>query len=227
MKLLTRLLFSAAVLLVATGVQAVPSTFFFTSGSVTITASTELSNQLVMSTTVPMDGVFVTFDQAGDGELTDFLFSMPQTPVLTLTGYGPYDELVIESSTIQPGIGYNNLFNTDQGGGIYTFLAGPTDIDGIYSVSDSGGILPPQNNVPINLTDDSLINGTVDLNSLSLELLGITLLSIEGAPFGESENLIVKGDFTLIGAVPEPGTAALLSLGMVSLGIRSRQARLG
>ena len=68
---------------------------------------------------------------------------------------------------------------------------------------------------------------TVDLNSPSLKLLGITLFSIDGAAFGESENLIVKGDFTLIGAVPEPGTAALLSLGMVSLGIRSRKARLG
>ena len=193
-----------------------------------VTATTSQTNEVVMSaTTVPMDGSFVTFDDATI-DLLDFLFRVPQTGVISTNGsvWGGYEELVIESATIQPGVGYSTLFGSSLGGGVFTFLAGPTDIDGVYSATDLDAILPDINNLPINVTDTSLINGTIDTNLVELEMLGITLAAIPGAGFGETQDLIVKADILFVGEiVPEPGTAALLSLGVVGLAIRSRNAR--
>lgn len=215
------------VCLFALSAQAVPTTLNLTSGSVTVTATTSVTGQTVMSaTTVPMDGSFVTFDDATI-DLVDFLFTVPQTNTISLNGavWGGYEELVIESATIQPGVGYGTLFNNDLGGGVYTFLAGPTDIDGVYSTTDLDGVLPPINNLPINVTDTSLINGTIDTNQLTLELTGITLATLPGAGFGESEDLVVKADILFTGQIPEPGSAALLSFGVTWVAIRARRTR--
>jgi hypothetical protein len=63
--------------------------------------------------------------------------------------------------------------------------------------------------VPLSFSNPSL-NATVDTNLITFELLGVTLGFIPGYLVGETEDLIVKGDITFVGAVPEPGTGSLL-----------------
>jgi len=122
---------------------AAATTFFFTPGTALVTATSGQSTVL-SETLIPLSGAFVTFDATGDGQLVDFDITIPQTSVLGLdTPYGGYDEVVIESADLMPGVGFSNLFNTDVGGGVYTFLAGPIDIDGVYSASDSTARPPP------------------------------------------------------------------------------------
>lgn len=198
------------------------TSFYFTSGTATITATSGAST--VLSTTVvSIDGLFVDFDESGSGQLVDFFISVPQTPVLTLTTpYGGYDEVVIESADISPAIGFSNLNNQSVGGGVFTFLAGPTDINGVYSAMDSTLVTPALMNAPVPFTDTSLINGTVDITLGTLELTGITLTRLSGAFFGEANDLIVKADIVFTGVVPEPGTALLLGLGLSLMAIRRR-----
>jgi hypothetical protein len=65
----------------------------------------------------------------------------------------------------------------------------------------------------------------VDTNLITFELLGVTLGFIPGYLVGETEDLIVKGDITFVGAVPEPGTGSLLGFGILGLAMRHARGR--
>jgi len=211
----------AVALISLPGVSAA-TTFFFSTGSATVTA-TAGGNTVLSATVVSLDGVFIEFDASGNGQLVDFLITLPQSPTLTLTSpYGGYDEVVIESADLSPGIGFGNLSNQNLGGGVYSFLAGPIDINGVYSASDSTLTNPPQLNVPVPFTDTSFINGTVDVTLGTLELLGLTLTRLPAAFFGETNDLVVKADIMFTGLVPEPGTGLLVGAGLTLMAIRRR-----
>ena len=193
-------------------------TYGFTSGTVTITATAGV-NTVMLPTVVPMTGVFVEFDDTGAGALVGFLVTLGPTATLSLTTpYGGFDEVVIESADVSPGVGFTNLFNQDLGGGLYSVLAAPLDTNGVYSASDSTLVNPPVMNVAVPFSDTSAINGTVDINLGTLELTGITLTQLPAALFGETDNLVVKADLTFTGVVPEPSTALLVGLGLLGLG---------
>jgi hypothetical protein len=198
------------------------TTFYFTTGSATVTA-TAGSSTVLSPTVVTINGVFVDFDESGNGQLVDFDITLPQSATLNLTTpYGGYDEVVIESADLSPGVGFNNLNNQNLGGGIYTFLAGPTDINGVYSASDSTLTNPSMMNVPVPFTDTSYISGTVDVTLGTLELTGITLTKLPAGLFGETDDLVVKADITFTGLVPEPGTGLLVGVGVTLMAIRRR-----
>jgi hypothetical protein len=220
----TRGIFAAAALIATLGLASSPANatvYTFTSGTATITA-TAGATTVMSGTVVSLTGVFVDFDDTGNGTLVDFLITLGPTPLLPLTTpYGGYDQVVIESADISPGIGFTNLFNLDQGGGLYSVLASPLDINGVYSASDSAAITPPVNNVPVPFTDTSAINGTVNIAMGTLELTGITLTSLPAGLFpGESDDLVVKADIAFTGMVPEPATGMMLSLGLLWMGSR-------
>jgi hypothetical protein len=203
------------------GVSAATS-FYFTSGSATVTA-TAGGSSVLSATVVAIDGVFIEFDEAGNGQLVDFDITLPQSGTLNLsTPYGGYDQVVIESADLSPGIGFSNLNNQNLGGGIYTFLAGPTDINGVYSASDSTLTNPPMMNVPVPFVDTSLLSGTVNVTLGTLELTGITLTMLPGGAFGEANDLVVKADISFTGLVPEPGTGLLMGVGLTLMTIRRR-----
>ncbi len=198
------------------------TTFFFTGGTATVTA-TAGADTVLGATVIPLDGAFINFDPLGAGDLVDFSITIPQTSTLNLTtDYGGYDEVVIESASLAPGVGYTNINNQSLGGGVYTFLAGPIDIEGVYSASDSTNTNPPVMDVPVPFTDTSLLVGTVDTTLGTLELTGLTLTQLPAAAFGETDNLVVKADILFTGVVPEPSTGLLVGVGMALMTIRRR-----
>jgi len=200
---------------------AAPIQYFFDSGSAKVTATRTSDASSVVDTTISLDGVFVTFD-AALGELIDFSITAPLSGAIPmLQSYGGFDTFVVESASIVPGGTYSSIFTSMIGPATYSFLVGPVDVAGVYGAFNSGGPPPfPVSGVPVPFAGLSFLNGTINTDTLVLELLGITLAEIPGASFGEADDLIVKADITWTGLVPEPSTALLMGLGLVSLSVR-------
>jgi len=213
------LLCAAAALIFAATANATPTSFTFVSGTARITASAGVTP--VVDEVVALDGTFVDFEISPVG-VTDFEISIGTTaPITMINAYGGFDTLVIESALLTPGTGYSSS-GTLVGGTEYSVTMGPIDVDAVYSASDSTLTNPPASNIPISLTNSSL-NVTIDTDTVILEMTGITLGVIPALP-GETSPLIVKGDITFVGIVPEPTTGLLVGAGLFGLALGRRRA---
>jgi hypothetical protein len=124
--------------------------------------------------------------------------------------------------TLTPDVGYSSA-GMFLGAGQYSVQMGPVYVDSVYSAEDSNNVNPPVYDVPLPFTNPSL-NASVDTDLVIFEMIGVTLGVIPGALVGESADLIVKGDITFVGIVPEPGTGLLMALGLSGIAVLRRRS---
>lgn len=215
-----RLAAIAAVLCLATSAQAVPVTYYFTSGSATITAEV-LSTVVAGPVNVALTGVSVTVDE-GALTLNSISFSTGASGSVTISpAYAGYTSINIDFATV-----------TATGGTLTPVDPGPPAEYG-YSISsvavsgqfDASGVAPPLVDQPFGFVNPTA-SGTIFIDPFAgqLSMDGITLGVIDAdGPGGPIPPMTIKGDFVFEGVVPEPGTALLLLTGIFGLGVAGRR----
>lgn len=238
MPILRRLILAAAVLFIASPASAVPVTYGWTAGTITVQATQTSDNALVFDETLNLSSdSFLEWDAAGvpgfgTGTLDDFLLRVVpgQGPFSTLLAYGPYDQITIVSADITPdfGAGYSTIFSF--GGSIQV---GDIAIDALYDASASGGFPPPSGPTPANILPDPTMSATLNFGAgdITLSAFGIAMGTVDGTPFGEAGNdLELTANITFFGdsntvPTPEPSTALLMGLGLTGLAVSSKRQR--
>ena len=148
---------------------------------------------------------------------------------LTLsTPYGGYDQITINSASLNSDIGFGALAPALQIGSAYQSLAGSLNVQGSWSATDSFGVNPAETGVPINFAVQS-VTSVVDASFFTVTINQVTLNTLAGASFGEPENLTVYASYLLststLPPIPEPGTALLTGFGLVLMAASRRYQR--
>lgn len=212
--------------------SAVPITYYFATGTVTVSVSTGPTNLLTVPG-LPLDGDHVTFnddvENAGaNPALTDIQLEVNSAgPFNLTTPYGGYDTVSVTNAVLSPAAGYSGPAVLQLAGppvDNYSYSGGPVKVTGILSATDSFNVNPPLVS-PFNILNPTA-NGTLLVNSVTgnISLLGVTI-GVVPPTGGEPFPLLIKGDFFFRGVIPEPGTALLLGAGILGLLAAGRRIR--
>jgi hypothetical protein len=202
------LLLAACLGLLPLSAAALPVTYNFTSGSVTITAT--VSGGLVSGpVTVPLTGISVTVDE-GALTLNSIQLSMGSTGSVAISPtYLGFTSINIDFATLTASSGTLTLVDAGPPAEYSYFITNVT----------VSGQFDAVNVVPANSLTDAYFgfvnpsaSGTVFVDAVNgtLDLDGITLGTLDPDGPGGADPLVLKGDFFFSGEVPEPGVALLL-----------------
>lgn len=210
----------ATLALFAVSAQATPITYSFTTGSITITASVA-GNPVAGPVTRPLTGTSVRIDE-GLLVLNRIDLAIGSSGAIAISpAYLGFTSINIDFATLTAINGTLSQFDFGSPAG-YNYSIGPVNVAGQIDVTNVNPFLS-LNNSPFGFSNPSA-SGTlyVDTNA-SLVLDGITIGSIDPDGAGPAPPLVLKADIIFEGAVPEPGTAMLLALGLAGIAARGRR----
>lgn len=183
--------------------------------SVEIIVNEGFTVQLATATTGLEANSNITID-----DVTNLLLALD----LNLTGgtvlnlaspFGGYDTVVLDAVSISTGS--LSVITPQSLAPSYAFVATNIEVTATYSASDSNGVVAPVVGSPISFI--TTFNGAYDAETSAVELFGVTIGVVPGAPFGELQDLFVLGNFSTV-PIPEPSTALLVGLGLAALSTR-------
>jgi hypothetical protein len=156
------------------------------------------------------------------------LTTSPNMQLVLSTPYGGYDQIQIDSASLTSDVGFGQLAPPVTIGNAYQALSGGLSVQGSWSALDSGGVNPGVSAVPISFPVQS-VTSVVDASLFTVTINQVTINSLDGADFGEAENLTVVASYLLSTSsppvVPEPGTALLTGFGLVLMAASGRRNR--
>jgi hypothetical protein len=238
----SKLLLLTAVLLLTAPAFAAPVNYNLDTGNIQVQAFNTVTNALVFDETLTLSvNSFMVFDPTGSptvfgtGTLDDFNFEIDpnQGPYTLSDPFGPYELITIESASITPGVGYQNLITTSfVAPNIFDIQAGPLGFSAFFGATDTDGIAPTLTGQSANLIPNANLTGAVTLlglNQIQVSSNTFTMAIVDGDPFGETADLRLDVNIFFAGSegpvIPEPGTGSLMALGLAGLAISRRVRR--
>ena len=156
------------------------------------------------------------------------LTTSPNIQFVLSTPYGGYDQITIDSASLTSDVGFGELSPPVTIGNAYQALTGGLSVQGAWSATDSNGINAPASGVPINFPVQS-VTSLIDASLFTVTINQVTINSLAGSTFGETENLTVVASYLLSTSspalIPEPGTALLTGFGLVLMAASRRYQR--